>query len=145
MAQRYNTYRVLEKEKYRDKFTEAQTFLPIYVNQYLNAHLTDCEVSSVSAYALDILDFLKYLKTQNALFGEFVTKDIPLGPLGQIDFNDLQEYINTLSFQKFDKSLHREVTVEAGKSRKMRVKSSLSGFVHYLRVIIPWRRSRLFR
>lgn len=133
MAQRYNEYRLKTKSKYREKLQSLQKSLPDYVNTYLNALLTDCQTSSAEGYAADILAFLQYLRRQNPEFARYETKDIPYALLGQLNYQDIQEYINGLSYP------HRTpaggtIRAEAGQARRMRMKSSLSGLFEYLTV-----------
>ncbi len=135
MATRQNSYRAELTSHYRQKFNELQAQLPPYINEYLFTVWNTSQISTVIAYGSDILYFLHYLQDNNSAFKAVGSMSrIPSELLSQINYHDIDEFIGNLTYTRKDRRTGQSLILNAGKSRKSRVMSSLSAMFHYLRL-----------
>ena len=133
MAQRYNQYHEEQNSKKLHQLDEVCQDLPPYVTEYLESLYSSCAVSTRIAYANDIKSFLLDMQKQNSYFAKYESiKDIPLELIGQLDFHDLQHYLNALRTEKYNKVRKNITTTEVSNARRLRVRASLSGWFRYL-------------
>lgn len=133
MAQRYNQYHEEQNSKKLHQLDEICKDLPSYVTEYLESLYSACEVSTRIAYAKDIKSFLQEMQKQNSYFAKYESiQDIPLELIGQLDFHDLQHYLNALRTEKYNKVRKNITTTEVSNARRLRVRASLSGWFRYL-------------
>lgn len=121
MAQKSDYYRQKQFE-YKQKLAELKTQLPLYVVPYLEDKELTVQISSVMAYAYDLLTFFRYLVEKNPLCHNLETKDVPVDILEQLTFSDINEY------QLYLKLSENHQNDEKGIARRM---TPLRGFFSY--------------
>ncbi len=121
MAQRSDYYRQKQYE-YKKKLAELKAELPLYVAPYLEDKELTVQISSVVAYAYDLLTFFHYLVEKNPLCHDMAVRDIPIEILEQLTFSDINEY------QLYLKLSENHQNEEKGIARRM---TPLRGFFSY--------------
>lgn len=115
-------YYYQKKREYKDKLEELKQKLPGYVQPYLNDKELTIQISSVTAYAYDLVVFFEYLVQENPLCKGLSTHEVPLEVIAALDYNDINEY------QRFLKQSSFHESSEKGIARRM---APLRGFYQY--------------
>ena len=121
MAQQKNYY-VQKQHEYKEKLAELKKILPIYVVPYLEDKELTVQISTVVAYAYDLLTFFNYLIQENPLCHGMEPRDVPLDILEKLTFSDINEY------QLYLKLSNDHQNGEKGIARRM---APLRGFFTY--------------
>ncbi len=100
--------------------------LPAFCKQFFRGIENNTSARTRLAYAYDLRVFFEYLHNTNSCCGKMEIKDFPLSLLDRITREDIEEYMDYISYYQKD---NREITNdERGKSRKL---ASLRSFYNY--------------
>ncbi len=122
------------KKNYHDEQNKINTLrmrnvlaeLPAFCKQFFRGIENNTSSKTRLAYAYDLRVFFKYMHKNNSYCNKMEIKDFPLSILEQIKREDIEEYLEYISFYQKD---NREITnEERGKSRKL---ASLRSFYNY--------------
>lgn len=122
------------KKNYHDEQNKLNTVrmrnvleeLPPFCKQYFRGIEDNTSSRTRLAYAYDIRVFFEYMHKNNSFCSKMEIRDFPLSILDRITREDLEEYMEYISYYQKD---DREITNdEKGKSRKL---SALRSFYNY--------------
>ncbi len=122
------------KKNYHDEQNKLNTVrmrnvleeLPPFCKQYFRGIENNTSSRTRLAYAYDIRVFFEYMHKNNSFCSKMEIRDFPLSILDRITREDLEEYMEYISYYQKD---DREITNdEKGKSRKL---SALRSFYNY--------------
>ncbi|TCL58547.1 site-specific recombinase XerD [Kineothrix alysoides] len=100
--------------------------LPPFCKQFFRGIENNTSSKTRLAYAYDLRVFFEYMHEKNSYCNKMEIKDFPLSMLDDITREDIEEYMEYISFyQKDDKEITNE---ERGKARKL---ASLRSFYNY--------------
>ncbi len=100
--------------------------LPVFCKQFFRGIENNTSARTRLAYAYDLRVFFEYLHNNNSCCCKMEIKDFPLSVLDRITREDIEEYMDYISYYQKD---NREITnEERGKSRKL---ASLRSFYNY--------------
>lgn len=100
--------------------------LPSFCRQFFRGIENNTSARTRLAYAYDIRVFFEYMHKNNSYCSRMEIKDFPLSILDRITREDIEEYMEYISYyQKDDREITNE---EKGKSRKL---SALRSFYNY--------------
>lgn len=100
--------------------------LPPFCKQFFRGIENNTSSKTRLAYAYDLRVFFEYMHENNSYCNKMEIKDFPLSMLDDITREDIEEYLEYISFyQKDDKEITNE---ERGKARKL---ASLRSFYNY--------------
>lgn len=109
------------------KLRELLDSLPSFCKMYFRGMNDTIGSRTKIAYAYDLRVFFEFLHKNNSYVSKFEIQDIPMSVLDKVTREDIEEYMEYLSFYKND---HEEDVLndERGKSRKL---ASLRSFYNY--------------
>lgn len=122
------------KKNYHDEQNKLNTTrmrnvlseLPPFCKQFFRGIENNTSSKTRLAYAYDLRVFFEYMHENNSYCNKMEIKDFPLSMLDDITREDIEEYLEYISFyQKDDKEITNE---ERGKARKL---ASLRSFYNY--------------
>lgn len=100
--------------------------LPAFCKQFFRGIENTTSTRTRLAYAYDLRVFFEYMHKNNSYCSKMEIKDFPLSILDRITREDIEEYLEYISYYQKD---NREITnEERGKSRKL---ASLRSFYNY--------------
>lgn len=113
---------ILNTQRMREVLAE----LPRFCRQYFRGieHVTSARTRL--AYAYDLRVFFNFIRQNNPSLQEMQLKDFPVSLLGELEKEDLEEYLEYLSYYEKDGQVY--TNDERGKSRKM---SAVRSLFHY--------------
>lgn len=108
------------------KMRNVLSELPSFCKQFFRGIENNTSSRTRLAYAYDLRVFFEYMKKNNSYCSKMEIKDFPLSILESITREDIEEYMEYISYYQKD---NREITnEERGKSRKL---ASLRSFYNY--------------
>lgn len=109
-----------------EKMREVLKELPKFAKQFFRGIETTTSTRTRLGYALDLRIFFEFIQQNNSSLRKIPIPDYPIHILNQITKEDIEEYMEYLSFYiKDDKEYSND---ERGKSRKL---AALRSFYHY--------------
>ena len=109
------------------KLRELLDSLPSFCKMYFRGMNDTISSRTKIAYAYDLRVFFEFLYKNNSYVQKFDMKDIPMTVLDKIGREDIEEYLEYLSYYKNDQN-EEVLNDERGKSRKL---ASLRSFYNY--------------
>lgn len=126
MEEKNNNYHVQQNIDNIQKMREVLETLPPFCKQFFRGISENTSERTRLAYAYDIRVFFEFLHDNNKSLGSMDIKEFPLSLLDQLTREDIEEYMEYLSYYKKD---DKEFTNdERGKKRKL---ASLRSFYNY--------------
>ena len=108
------------------KMRNVLSELPAFCKQFFRGIENNTSSRTRLAYAYDLRVFFEYMQKSNPCCSKMEIKDFPLSILESITREDIEEYLEYISYYHKDS---REITnEERGKSRKL---ASLRSFYNY--------------
>ena len=108
------------------KMREVLTTLPPFCKQFFRGIEETTSTRTRLGYALDLRIFFEFLHENNSVLRKQPITEYPLSILNQITKEDIEEYLEYLSY--YEKDGREYTNDERGKSRKL---ASLRSFYHY--------------
>ncbi len=108
------------------KLREILTTLPSFCKMYFRGESDAISARTKLGYALDLRIFFEFMHENNSSLKEIPITDFPLQILDQITKEDIEEYMEYLSY--YEKDGKEYTNDERGKSRKL---ASLRSFYQY--------------
>ena len=108
------------------KMREVLNTLPPFCKQFFRGISEYTSARTRLAYAYDIRVFFEYLHAKNSYFNRMEIVDFPITILEQLTREDIEEYIDYLSYYEKDGKIY--TNDERGKKRKL---SALRSFYNY--------------
>ena len=122
MAENHNYHEEINKQNIL-KMREVLSALPSFCKEYFIGIQEHTAPRTRLAYAYDLRVFFEFLQTENPLCASKEMKDIPLSFLEQLTRQDIEDYMNYISYYtKDDKEITND---ERGKARKLSALKSL--------------------
>ena len=109
------------------KLRDLLDSLPAFCKMYFRGMNDTIGSRTKIAYAYDLRVFFEFLHKNNSYVSKFDMKDIPMSVLDKVSREDIEEYLEYLSFYKNDNN-EDVLNDERGKSRKL---ASLRSFYNY--------------
>ncbi|MCR5799499.1 MAG: tyrosine-type recombinase/integrase [Lachnospiraceae bacterium] len=109
------------------KLRELLDTLPSFCKMYFRGMNDTIASRTKIAYAYDLRVFFEFLHKNNSYIAKFDMKDIPMSMLDKVSREDIEEYLEYLSFYK-NTDDEDVLNDERGKSRKL---ASLRSFYNY--------------
>jgi len=109
------------------KLRELLDTLPSFCKMYFRGMNDTIASRTKIAYAYDLRVFFEFLHKNNSYIAKFDMKDIPMSMLDKVSREDIEEYLEYLSFYKNSED-EDVLNDERGKSRKL---ASLRSFYNY--------------
>lgn len=126
MEEKNNNYHVQQNIDNIQKMREVLETLPPFCKQFFRGISENTSERTRLAYAYDIRVFFEFLHDNNKSLGSMDIREFPLSLLDQLTREDIEEYMEYLSYYKKD---DKEFTNdERGKKRKL---ASLRSFYNY--------------
>ncbi len=121
-------YHLEKNRRYNEKLKEIiKDTLPPYCRDYFIALENRTQIRTRIAYAYDLQLFFYYIQSENPLYSEYQTKDIPFEAIENLDRKDFEEYMHFL--RSYEKDGRYGSNGDAALSRRL---SSLRSFFTYL-------------
>lgn len=109
------------------KLRELMDTLPSFCKMYFRGMNDTIASRTKIAYAYDLRVFFEFLHKNNSYVSKFDIQDIPMSVLDKVSREDIEEYMEYLSYYK-DSNESDVLNDERGKSRKL---ASLRSFYNY--------------
>lgn len=109
------------------KLRELMSTLPSFCKMYFRGMNDTIASRTKIAYAYDLRVFFEFLHKNNSYVSKFDIPDIPMSVLDKVSREDIEEYMEYLSYYK-DNNDSDVLNDERGKSRKL---ASLRSFYNY--------------
>lgn len=128
-------YKYHDKQEIEDrrKLRELKKFLPIFMQDYFRGIDTRVTLKTQVAYAYDARIFFEYIKAHNPAYKNLEIRDIPIQVLEQLTVQDLEEYVEFLTYEDEDLTVKRNH--ERGLYRRVSSLRSIYRYFHKNRMI----------
>lgn len=126
-------YHDKQENEDRKKLRELKKELPAFMKDYFRSIDTNSTLKTQVAYAYDARIFFNYIKTHNPAFKNMEVKDFPIQVLEQLTIQDLEEYVEFLTYE--DEELTIKRNHEQGLYRRVSSLRSIYKYFHKNRMI----------